>query len=150
MNIEIEKKYLVINTEYRKLSTDKYNIIQGYLQRDPKRTVRVRLKNEEAFLTIKGLTIHDKREEYEYKIPYNDGLRLIELCIPPVINKTRYIVPFYEFIWEVDEFQLPISMTLAEIELPSSETGYPIPSFIGREVTGKPEYHNSNIGNKSF
>ena len=146
MGIEIEKKYLVKNSSFKKLAVERHRIIQGYLSRNPERTVRVRIKDKQGFFTVKGITKGDTRTEFEYVIPYTDALELIKLCESPIIDKIRYIVPSGDLSWEIDEFNADLEgLILAEIELPSSETEYEIPPFIGREVTGDPQYYNSNI-----
>ncbi len=146
MGIEIERKYLVKDSSFKGMAVSKHNMIQGYLSRDPERTVRIRLKDNTAFITVKGITKGESRLEFEYEIPYEDALELIKLCESPVIDKTRYNVPYGNFIWEVDEFHGQLEgLTLAEIELPSTDTEFLIPSFIGKDVTGDPTYYNSNL-----
>lgn len=146
MNLEIEHKYLLKNDSYHSMAVDKYHIIQGYLSRDKELTIRIRIKDDTAFLTIKTHNKGDARNEFEYPIPQHDAYLLIEKCQPPVLEKERYIVPYKGFVWEIDEFKRELSgITLAEIELPSSGTHYDIPAFIGRNVTGDPRYYNSNI-----
>lgn len=146
MGIEIERKYLVKDPSFKELSVSKHRLIQGYLNRDPYRTVRVRLKDDKGYITVKGKTIGETRLEFEYEIPHEDALELMELCESPVIDKTRYIVPFGNFLWEVDEFHGKLDgFTLAEIELPGVDTEFNIPTFIGKDVTGDPRYYNSNL-----
>lgn len=146
MNIEIEHKYLLRNDSYRNMAKKSYHIIQGYLSREKQRTIRIRIKDRTAFLTIKTCTTGDTREEFEYPIPLADAQSLLRACIPPTIEKIRHIVPFGGFVWEIDEFKGALEgVTLAEIELPSSDTDYPLPPFIGKNVTGDPRYYNSNI-----
>ncbi len=144
---EIEHKYLVKNQDYKNLAIDKIYIKQGYLSRDPERTVRVRLWDNDGYITIKGKNQGDSRAEYEYKIPYQDAEKLLELCVPPVIEKRRYIIPFGGHNWEVDEFLGALApLVLAEIELSSSDEKYDLPDFIGENVTNDPRYYNSNLG----
>lgn len=142
---EIEHKYLVINNDYKCMASNKYEICQGYISREIERVVRIRIKGDRSFLTIKGKNQGDSRDEFEYEIPMADACQLLEMCVPPIIRKTRYIVDFGGYIWEVDEFKSPKEMTVAEIELPSSDTEYPLPAFIGEDVTGDPQYYNSNL-----
>lgn len=145
---EIEHKYLVISGLYRDMAIQSFTIVQGYLNRNKNRTVRVRLLNSKAFLTIKGLNEGDVRLEFEYEIPIDDAKQLLELCERPLIEKIRYIVPYKGYVWEVDEFQGNLSpLSLAEIELKESSHNYPVPSFIGKEVTGDPAYYNSALNN---
>ena len=144
---EIERKYLVTDTSYREAATEKRQIIQAYLNRDPKATVRVRVANDMAFLTIKGKNSGAVRDEWEYPIPLSDARAMIERCATGrIIEKTRYIVPFAGYLWEIDEFSGDLEgLTVAEIELPSADTEFQLPSFIGDEVTGNPQYYNSSL-----
>lgn len=147
MGIEIEHKYLVTDDSYKDMATKSVHIRQGYLSRIPERTVRIRIADNKAWITIKGRNEGDVRLEMEYDIPYEDACKLIEICQPPVIEKIRYFVNYAGMVWEIDEFlSLPHSLTLAEIELPSSDYPYELPQFIGKNVTHDPKYYNSNIG----
>lgn len=146
MALEIERKYLVKNDTYKEMSTTSTRILQGYLSRDPERTVRVRVKGEMGFITVKGITRGATRLEFEYEIPIADAEAMLKLCIPPVIDKIRYIVPFRGYTWEVDEFAgHRAGLVTAEIELSSESEAYSVPSFIGQEVTGNPAYYNSSL-----
>lgn len=146
MALEIEHKYLVKNDSYKALATSFSRISQGYLCREPKRTVRVRIRDNEGYLTIKGKNSGSVREEYEYRIPYEDAKRMMSMCEPPVIEKTRYIVPFAGHIWEIDEFAGDrCGLVTAEVELSSGDEEYLIPDFVGENVTGNPSYYNSNL-----
>lgn len=149
MGLEIEHKYLVKDDSYKKMSVKNDLIIQGYISRDKNRTVRIRVINDEAFVTIKGATCIDRRAEYETPISKNDAMEIIKnLCIPPIIEKTRYIVEHEGKKWEVDEFHGNLKgLVIAEIELKSSDEIYSVPSFIGDNVTGDPRYYNSNLDN---
>ncbi len=146
MALEIEHKYLVRNTSYKEMDAECVKIRQGYLCKEPARTVRVRTWNDKGFLTIKGLTTGDVREEFEYPIPYDDAEKLLSLCNGDILEKIRYIVKYEGFKWEVDEFHgSREGLCLAEIELPTSDTKYKLPPFIGKNVTGDPAYYNSNL-----
>lgn len=146
MNIEIEHKYLVKDSSFKTLATESHIISQGYLSREKNKTIRIRTIDNKGFITIKTKTILDSRKEFEYEIPYSDAADLLTICEPPVLKKIRHIVPFEGFIWEIDEFLDELQgITLAEIELPKSNTKYDIPSFIGENVTNNPNYYNSNI-----
>lgn len=142
---EIEHKYLVIDDSYRDMSVGIHHIKQGYLSRVPERVVRIRLLDDRGFLTVKGKNDGDIRLEFEYEIPAEDARQLLTLCEGRIIDKTRYIVPFKGFTWEVDCFAGDDGLIVAEIELPSSDTAYPLPPFIGRNVTGQARYYNSNL-----
>lgn len=146
MAIEIEYKYLVKNDNYKDLATSRTHILQGYLNREPERTVRVRVKGEKGFLTVKGKNSGASRLEFEYEIPKADAEEMLTLCMPPILDKTRYIVPFDGHVWEVDEFHgAREGLVTAEIELPSESEHYNLPGFIGKNVTGDPQYYNSNL-----
>lgn len=146
MGVEIEHKYLVKGDSYKGASTESHHIMQGYLSRTPERTVRIRVRDNEGYLTVKGINHGDKRAEYEYPIPYADAIEMLQLCEGQIIDKTRYIVPFGGFIWEVDEFHgAHEGLVIAEIEIPSSDTHYDRPDFISDNVTGDPQYYNSAL-----
>lgn len=149
MAFEIEHKYLVVNDSYRSMETGSYHIFQGYLSRDPERIVRVRIRDDKAYITVKGLTKGNIRHEFEYEIPIEDAKEMMTLCIPPVIEKIRHIVVFDNHIWEVDEFKGALNhVIIAEIELNSCDEKYELPPFVGADITGNPDYYNSNIHNK--
>lgn len=146
MAVEIEHKYLVVSSEYKIMANNSVRIMQGYLSRRPAGTVRVRVAGERAFITVKGATKEDSRLEFEYEIPLQDGIEMLSLCEGAVIEKTRYFVDYNGWLWEVDEFHSGHSgLVVAEIELSSSSHDYPLPPFVGREVTGDAAYYNSNI-----
>lgn len=146
MAIEIEHKYLVKDLSFRQLATRVYEIQQGYLNKDPERTVRIRIRDEKAYLTVKGKTSGDTRQEYEFEIDKGVAEEMLKLALPGIIVKRRYIVPFDGFIWEIDEFLgSRKGLIVAEVEIPSSDTSYSIPPFIGEEVTHDPSYFNSNL-----
>ena len=144
---EIEHKYLVINNSFKEYATKSIAIYQGYLPKDKERTVRVRTANDLAFITVKGKNIGDTRLEFEYPIPFDEASTLLkQLCITPIIEKTRYIVEYNGNTWEIDEFKGALEgLILAEIEIPSSEYKYDIPPFIGKNVTNDIRYYNSNL-----
>lgn len=146
MGIEIEYKYLVKNDNFKAIATSHSHLTQGYLSRIPERTVRVRICDDKGFLTVKGKNKGAVRQEYEYEIPLNDARGLLSLCIPPLLEKTRYLVPYGGNIWEVDEFHGERrGLVTAEIEVKSESADYAIPDFIGENVTGNPAYYNSNL-----
>lgn len=146
MGKEIEHKYIVISNDYESMAVEKHEIRQGYLSRDPERTVRVRLFDDKAYITIKGLTAGDTRAEFEYEIPLADGEAILGMCSGRIVSKTRFIVPFAGNVWEVDSFHGDLApMKVAEIELEESTHDYERPPFVGDEVTGDPRYYNSNL-----
>ena len=145
--MEIEHKFLV-SGPYKHLATDISHIVQGYLSDDPERTVRIRIRDDEAFITIKGPSSSDglSRLEWEQAIPLNQARQLLTLCLPGTIDKHRHIVPYEGHRWEVDEFHGHLEgLTLAELEVPSADTEFVAPPFLGPEVTGDPRYYNSQL-----
>jgi CYTH domain-containing protein len=125
--------------------------VQGYLNRDKLRTVRVRLAGEMGFLTIKGPTHGATRAEFEYAIPLADALSLLELCEGPLIDKVRFQVPLGNVVWEVDEFAGDnAGLVVAEVELPSEDAAFVRPDWLGEEVTHDARYFNSNLAQHPF
>lgn len=149
MNVEIERKFLVKDDSYKKDVQKSYEISQGYIARDGCNTVRVRIRDNQGFLTIKGRMTPDglSRPEWEMEIPYSDAVELLKLCKSGLIQKTRNIIPIGNGLkWEVDEFKGDNSqLTVAEVELPSPDTDYPTPAWLGTEVTGVKEFTNSYL-----
>ena len=146
MAFEIEHKYLVNDDSYKKMAVKKVEIRQGYLSRLPERTVRVRTRDKQGFLTVKGKNHGDTRLEFEYEIPYEDACEMLALCEPGMIEKTRWLVKFDGLVWEVDEYHgAREGLTVAEVEIPKSGLHYSIPPLAGRNVTGDPAYYNSNL-----
>ena len=145
--MEIEHKFLV-SGPYKHLATDISHIVQGYLSDDPERTVRIRIRDDQAFITIKGPSSSDglSRLEWEQPIPLDQARQLLTLCLPGTIDKHRHIVPYEGHRWEVDEFHGHLEgLTLAELEVPSADTEFVAPPFLGPEVTGDPRYYNSQL-----
>lgn len=149
MAVEIERKFLVVGDAWRDAPAVFYS--QGYLNRDKARTVRVRIAGEEAFLTIKGTSIGARRAEFEYPIPLWDARELLAMCEQPLIEKNRRKILHEEFIWEVDEFLGEnLGLVVAEIELPSEDTAFAKPDWVGEEVTDDARYFNSNLSRLPF
>lgn len=143
---EIERTFLVDDDSFREMASFKVHILQGYLNRDPERTVRIRIMNDSAFITVKGKTEGFERDEFEYEIPLEDGLQMLKLCNGRILDKTRYIVPFKDLTWEVDEYHGDLEgLIVTEVELPHSEISLTLPPFAGKEVTGDPKYYNSQL-----
>ena len=146
MAFEIEHKYLVVNDSYKRMATGKVEIRQGYLNRNPDRTVRIRTMGNKGFLTVKSRNHGSKRLEFEYEIPFQDAEDILKLAEPGIVEKTRYIIPFDELVWEVDEFHGSLNgVTVAEVEIPDTDHSYSKPPFIGKDITGNPDYYNSNL-----
>lgn len=145
---EIERKFLVINDSFKTEATQQYVIKQGYLNRNPERTVRVRTKNNKAFLTIKGKSNSSgtTRFEWENQIDINEALELLKLTEGNIIEKTRYIIPYKNHTFEVDIFEgNQKGLILAEIELKDENETFEKPSWLGKEVTGDIRYYNSTM-----
>ena len=147
MGLEIERKFLVKDGSYKAASVRQRHIAQFYLSADPKRTVRVRIADGKAWLTVKGLTEGFTRGEWEYEIPVADARAMSAMAEGRTVKKTRWIVPAGDGLkWEVDEFGGDLQgLVVAEIELPSEAASFDRPAFIGREVTGDAAYYNSNL-----
>ena len=146
MKKEIERKFLVTGDDYKKLVVEKYHILQGYLNKNPKLTVRIRLKNQEGWLTIKGKSNASgtTRLEWEVPIPTKVARSLLKLTTGNPIEKIRHIIPHGGLTIEVDEFLgHKKGLILAEIELPDENTSFVKPHWFGNEVTGNPEYYNA-------
>lgn len=151
MPYEIERKYLVTGDDWRGLASGK-EIRQGYLSTDEQRVVRVRLAGDRAWLTIKGLTTRVTRREYEYEIPFAHAAELLDhLCLCPIIEKTRYAIPFGGHTIEVDEFHgANEGLLIAEIEVASEETKPSLPAWIGRDVSELKRYSNAALQTRPF
>ncbi len=148
MALEIERKFLVNSCAFKQEVVRQTRIVQGYLSSVPERTVRVRVKDDKGFLTIKGMgsTSGASRYEWEKEIPLAEAEELLAICEPGVIDKTRYEVESGPFTFEVDEFYGDnVGLVLAEIELPNEDTRFDRPEWLGREVTGDPSYYNSML-----
>jgi CYTH domain-containing protein len=150
MNQEIERKYLVTSDCYKEMAVARYHIRQGYISREKTGTVRVRITDDKAYLTIKGKPAvgHFARYEWEKEIDVKEAEELMKLCQGTIIDKTRWIVPATEeeLKWEVDEFHgKHDGLVVAEIELESEDQVVVLPAFIGKDVTDDPQYYNANM-----
>ncbi len=149
---EIERKFLV-KGEFKNLASKETRIVQGYLSSVPERTVRVRIKGDKGFITIKGIgnTSGATRYEWEKEIPTNEVEELLKICEPGVIDKTRYLVKVGNHTFEVDEFYGENQgLTVAEIELISESEDFVKPEWLGDEVTGDTKYYNSMLMKNPF
>jgi adenylate cyclase len=147
MGREIERKFLVRGEQWRQEILHSSFLRQGYLSVDPQRTVRVRLDGEEGFLTIKGVTTGASRAEYEYPLPAADARELLDdLCLRPLIEKTRFRLHHAGLLWEIDEFTGDNKgLVVAEVELQREDQSIALPEWAGEEVTGDHRYHNSSL-----
>ena len=144
---EIERKFLV-NGEFKSSAYSHSRIIQGYICSEKGRTVRVRLRDEKAYLTIKGPSTNGglSRYEFEIEIPKEDALNLLQLCGNVFIDKTRWLVKSGTHVFEVDEFHGENDgLIVAEVELKYEEEPFEKPDFIADEVTGDRKYYNSSL-----
>ena len=152
MSQEIERKFLV-KEGFRQFANTYTRITQGYLSSVPERIVRVRIRDERGYITIKGVSNLSgmSRYEWEKEIDVNDARELLALCEPGIIDKTRYLVQVGKFTYEVDEFVCEnTGLVIAEIELSSEEELFDIPIWLGKEVTGDKRYYNSKLAKKPF
>lgn len=150
---EIERKFLVKDDSYKALAYHSSRIVQGYICSMRGRTVRVRIRDDKGYLTIKGPSDANGlgRYEWEKEIPLHEAQELMKLCEPGMIDKTRYLVRSGKHIFEVDEFYGENEgLTLAEVELSSADEAYEKPDFIDKEVTGDVKYYNSFLMKHPF
>jgi len=151
--IEIERKFLVTYDAYKALAFAKNQIAQGYLNSNPERTVRVRIKGEKGFLTIKGKGNHSgmSRFEWEKEIPVAEAKALLDLCESGVISKMRFEVKVGHHVFEVDEFYGENSgLIIAEVELDSETESFEKPSWIGEEVTNDERFYNAFLSQNPY
>lgn len=145
---EIERKFLVKSDAYKALASKEYRIVQGFLNSNPERVVRVRLKGNKGFLTVKGKSDISglSRFEWETEISPQDVENLLKICEKGIIEKTRYEVMVEGKIFEIDEFSGENKgLVIAEIELESKLETFKRPTWLGKEVTGQTKYYNSNL-----
>ena len=151
MALEIEHKFLVNSTIYRTLS-EPVRYRQGYLAVMADKIVRVRTAGNKGYITVKAKVTNLTRKEYEYEIPLQDAMQMLnEMCIGPVIEKERYRILYEGFIWEVDEFLGDnAGLVVAEIEVKAENEVFVKPTWVSMEVTGDPRYLNSNLSKQPF
>lgn len=146
-NTEIERKFLVRSMDFIAQATEHHEIEQGYLSKSP--TIRVRIRDDQAFMTIKSSKLREglAKFEWEKEIDVADAQELMQLCLPGVISKTRYIIPCPNGRqWEVDVFHGRLDgRVLAELELGDENEAFDRPEWLGEEVTGMPQYYNANM-----
>ena len=148
---EIERKFLV-NLDKLELPAQGLTICQGYIPTADKTAVRVRIMGDKAFLTIKGENRGSVRTEFEYEVPMSDAREMLDqLCKGPMVDKTRYLIPFADHLWELDIFAGDNrGLVVAEVELDSEDEQPQLPEWVAEEVTGDPRYYNSNLLNHPF
>jgi adenylate cyclase len=151
--VEIERKFLVQNNDFIELATSKTRIVQGYLNSNTERTVRVRIKGDKGFLTIKGMgnTTGTTRLEWEKEIAIQEAEQLLTLCEKGIINKIRHEIPAGNHIYEVDVFSGENDgLLIAEIELQNEDEDFLKPKWLGTEVTGNEKYYNAYLSNHPY
>ena len=149
MGIEIERKFLVVGDDWRQAPAVAY--AQGYLNRDKQRTVRVRIAQDLAWLTVKGASNGPTRAEFEFAIPLDDARQMLALCDGPLVRKQRRVVVHAGATWEIDEFEGDnAGLVVAEIELASEDEAFEAPAWLGAEVTHDARYFNSNLATAPF
>lgn len=151
--LEIERKFLVKSDDYKRQAYSKSRIRQGYICSGHGRTVRVRLRGDRGYLTIKGPSNENgiSRYEFEKEITFAEAVQLMRLCEPGQIDKTRYLVKSGSHTFEVDEFYGDNEgLVMAEVELQSEDEPFEKPDFIGQEVTGDRRYYNAHLVKNPF
>lgn len=151
--LEIERKFLVKSNQFKSKATAQFRIVQGFLNTNPERTVRIRIKGEKGYLTVKGKSNESgtSRFEWEKEIDLSDADALLSLCEEGILEKTRYLIPLKGHIFEVDEFYGDNEgLLVAEVELNSENEAFEKPEWLGKEVTGDIKYYNSQLSKKPF
>ena len=151
--IEIERKFLVKANDFKAEAFKKTRIVQGFLNTDPHRTVRIRINGEKAFITVKGLSNKTglSRFEWEKEIPVKEAEALLALCEPGMIEKVRYLVKINNHTFEVDEFLGENQgLVIAEVELRNENESFTKPAWLGPEVTGDLRYYNSQLSKDPY
>jgi adenylate cyclase len=150
---EIERKFLVTSTEFLSESKKSNRIVQGYLNSNPERTVRIRIKGTQGFITIKGKGNESgtTRFEWEKEIEVTEAEQLLLLCEDGVIDKVRHEIPFGKHLYEVDVFEGDNKgLIIAEIELENENESFEKPNWLGEEVTGDDRYYNASLSVSSY
>ena len=153
MALEIERKFLVLDDSYKHEAFSSSHIRQGYICSERGRTVRIRIRDNEAFITIKGPSLDGglSRYEFEQSIPMDDAEKLMTLCDEGIIDKTRWLVKSGDHTFEVDEFHGDNDgLVVAEVELKNAREVPILPHFIGKEVTGDRRYYNAQLRRNPF
>jgi len=153
MALEIERKFLITSHTFKKESYKKIYIKQGFLNSDKERTVRIRIADEKAFITVKGKSNINgtSRYEWEKEIPVKDAQEMLHLCEKTVIEKNRFLVKSARHIFEIDEFMgANKGLVIAEVELQNENEHFESPPWLGLEVTGRVAYYNSNLSKHPF
>jgi adenylate cyclase len=152
MATEIERKFLVTGDSWRGAVESQQHVMQGYLANGENATVRVRVKGDAAYLTIKGMMTGISRAEYEYQIPVADAQAMLkDLAVSPAIDKTRYLVRCGAHVWELDVFAGDnAGLVMAELELASEDESFQLPEWAGEEVSDDLRYYNVNLSRHPY
>jgi adenylate cyclase len=147
MALEIEHKFLIKNNDWKEHIRNSATYKQGYLVSDKTRSIRIRTSNNTAWLNIKSATTGSYRNEYEYEIPFSEGIEILNtLCETPLIEKIRHFVPYKQHIWEIDVFDGENEgLVIAEVELSEIGEAFSIPTWVGIEVTDDLRYYNNSL-----
>jgi adenylate cyclase len=148
---EIERKFLLKSDAWRAAATRVERLTQGYIAGGARASVRVRVAGDYAAINIKSGGLVASRLEYEYPIPVAEARELLDLCVPPLIDKTRHFVPFGGFEWEIDEFHAENEgLIVAELELDHEDQDFQRPDWIGAEVTHLERYYNVRLAKHPY
>lgn len=152
MNLEIERKFLVLDDSWRKSARESAYFRQGYLNEEKHCSVRVRISGERAWLNLKSVTIGAQRHEFDYEIPIQDAHRMLDvLSRRPIIEKTRYFIDSGPHTWEIDVFEGDnAGLVVAEIELDDPDEAFVKPAWLGEEVTHDPRYYNTCLSTNPY
>ena len=151
MTVEIERRFLLADDSWREAASEPLVLQQGYLSVEKERTIRVRIIGSQAWLTLKGYISDMTRSEFEYEIPLAHAQQMMETMCPFKMEKHRYRVEFKGFVFEIDEyFGDNAPLIVAEIELPSEDTEFPKPSWLGQEITSNGKFTNAYLSKHPY
>ncbi|MDX1689801.1 MAG: CYTH domain-containing protein [Acidimicrobiia bacterium] len=152
MPSEIERQYLVADERWREEADAGTSIVQGYLAADPERAVRVRIRDGDATLNLKGATDGASRVEFEYDLPADEAREILDdLALRPLIEKRRHLVERDGYTWEIDVFTgANAGLVLAEVEVGDEQEVPPLPEWVGEDVTGDSRYYNASLVQRPF
>ena len=151
MTVEIERRFLLADDSWREVADEPLVLQQGYLSVEKERTIRVRIIGSQAWLTLKGYISDMTRSEFEYEIPLAHAQAMMADMCPFKVEKYRYRVEFEGFVYEIDEyFGDNAPLIVAEIELPSEDTEFPKPSWLGKEITADGKFTNAYLSKHPY
>ena len=151
MSVEIERRFLLQNDAWRAAASAPKTLRQGYFSVEKERTIRVRIVDQQAWLTLKGYISDVSRSEFEYEIPLAHAEQMMATMCPFKMEKHRYLVDYQGFTFEIDEyFGDNAPLIVAELELPSESTPYPRPDWLGREITSEGKFTNAYLSKHPY